>query len=213
MGRRYEADAADDDTLLERYRSTGDPGALHQLIDRHRGFARLKARSYFLTGGDRDDVEQEALIGLFKAVRDYRPGHAASFRAFAELCMKRQIITAIKAATRLKHGPLNAYVSFAAGSDGDADGAELGEALVDRREIDPCQAMVDAERAGSLQATVDARLTALEVDVLTHYLEGRTYLEIGELVGRHAKSVDNAVQRIKRKLALRECESTLAHVA
>jgi RNA polymerase sporulation-specific sigma factor len=189
-----------DDVLVDRFQN-GDQDALHTLIERYRRFARAKGRGYFLVGGDADDIEQEALIGLYKAVRDYRPDHQASFRAFAELCITRQIITAIKTATRQKHQPLNQYLSISGvrGSD-DPGERSVEELLHTHHESDPADAVVSGERMDAMRSSMARMLSALEVDVLRLYVEGKSYQEIGEQLGRHVKSIDNALQRIKRKL-------------
>ena len=189
-----------DDELAARSQE-GDRQALETLIDRYRRFARAKGRGYFLIGGDSDDIEQEALIGLYKAARDFRPEHQASFRAFAELCITRQIITAIKTATRQKHQPLNQYVSISGVRGSDDPGERSVEDLLIRHHgPDPADRVVSDERLGALRASMQELLSALEVDVLRLYVEGKSYQEIGEQLGRHVKSIDNALQRIKRKL-------------
>ncbi len=191
----------DDTELIARYQHDGDAEVLEALIGRYRRFARAKARGYFLIGGDSDDVEQEALIGLYKAVRDFRPEHQSSFRAFAELCIKRQIITAIKTATRQKHQPLNSYLSISGSRPGDDNvDPPVDEILVSHTAADPCDTVVDDERRSSMRQSMDALLSDLEVEVLRLYIEGQSYQEIGERLGRHTKSIDNALQRIKRKL-------------
>jgi RNA polymerase sporulation-specific sigma factor len=190
-----------DAELVERYQRDGEPEVLEMLIGRYRRFARAKARGYFLIGGDSDDVEQEALIGLYKAVRDFRPEHQASFRAFAELCIKRQIITAIKTATRQKHQPLNQYQSISGVRPGDDAGdTSIDEILVSHTDADPCDAVVADERMAGMKQSMDALLSGLEVEVLALYVEGKSYQEISDELGRHTKSIDNALQRIKRKL-------------
>ncbi len=180
----------------------GDQVALSELLDRYRRFARAKARSYFLVGGDRDDVVQEGMIGLYKAIRDYDPVHEASFRSFAELCITRQILTAIKTATRQKHVPLNTYVSFDRPQhSGDGDGGRtLGDTIPDIEGADPLRQLLDSDELRELRETFRELLSGLEADVLNLYVEGRSYQEIAESLGRHVKSVDNALQRIKRKL-------------
>jgi RNA polymerase sporulation-specific sigma factor len=198
---RHIDPTVDDAALIARYQAEGDVAVLEEIIGRYRRFVRAKARGYFLIGGDGDDVEQEALIGLYKAVRDFRPEHQASFRAFAELCIKRQIITAIKTATRHKHQPLNSYLSISGSRSGDdvAD-APVDEILVSHSDTDPCDAVVQGERMADLERSMDELLSGLEVDVLRLYVEGKSYQEIGDQLGRHTKSIDNALQRIKRKL-------------
>jgi RNA polymerase sporulation-specific sigma factor len=179
----------------------GDHVALEALIARYRRFARAKSRGYFLVGGDADDIEQEALIGLYKAARDFRPEHQASFRAFAELCITRQIITAIKTATRQKHQPLNQYVSVSGVRGGDEPGERSVEELLHaHHDGDPADSVVSSERMATIRASMARMLSTLEVDVLKLYVEGKSYQEIGDQLGRHVKSIDNALQRIKRKL-------------
>jgi RNA polymerase sporulation-specific sigma factor len=189
-----------DDELAARFQS-GDRDALEALLDRYRRFARAKSRGYFLVGGDADDIEQEALIGLYKAARDFRPEHQASFRAFAELCITRQIITAIKTATRQKHQPLNQYVSIS-GVRGSEDPGErsVEELLHAHHDADPADRVVSGERMDAMRTSMAEMLSGLEVDVLKLYVEGKSYQEIGDQLGRHVKSIDNALQRIKRKL-------------
>ena len=186
-------------TLSQR----GCDDALSALIERYRRFARAKARGYFLIGADRDDVEQEALIGLFKAARDFRPEHEASFRAFAELCITRQIITAIKAATRQKHQALNQYVSISPRSSEDGGPRAVEELIHLHRPVhDPADGVVAAERYGAMCQRLSEVLSPFEVEVLALYVDGRSYQEIAERLDRHTKAVDNALQRIKRKLEL-----------
>jgi RNA polymerase sporulation-specific sigma factor len=189
------------DVELAALAQDGRRDALEALIDRYRRFARAKSRGYFLVGGDADDIEQEALIGLYKAARDFRPEHQASFRAFAELCITRQIITAIKTATRQKHQPLNQYVSISGVRGGDEPGERsVEDLLLVHTGADPADKLVSAERMLALRSAMRDLLSGLEVDVLRLYVEGKSYQEIGEQLGRHVKSIDNALQRIKRKL-------------
>ncbi|MDQ1403141.1 MAG: polymerase sporulation-specific sigma factor [Actinomycetota bacterium] len=189
-----------DDQLVEKYHE-GSHEALNTLIERYRRFARAKARGYFLVGADSDDIEQEALLGLFKAARDFRADRQASFRAFAELCITRQVITAIKTATRQKHQPLNQYVSISGVRGGD-DAAEhsVEDLLEDHYIADPAEEIVSKERMADMRTSMAEMLSGLEVDVLRLYVEGKSYQEIGDHLGRHVKSIDNALQRIKRKL-------------
>src|SRR6058998_1459382 len=174
----------------------GNQGALDALIRRYTSFVRLKASSYFLVGGDSDDLIQEGLIGLYKAVRDFRPDKETSFRSFAELCVTRQIITAIKTATRYKHAPLNTYVSFShtpAGQEADAD-CTLGDALPGPAVDDPATCVISTEELQSLLTCLGSTLSSLESQVLTGYLEGRSYEAIGEALDCDPKTVDNALQ-------------------
>jgi RNA polymerase sporulation-specific sigma factor len=203
-------DGRTDDELVMAARS-GDENALCDLLNKYRAFARVKARSYFLVGADREDIVQEGMIGLYKAIRDFNPDMQSSFRAFAELCVTRQIITAIKTATRQKHGPLNNYVSFERPVGGDDDGERvLGDVLPSRAISDPADLVISAERIRALQAHFDEVLSDLETEVLRLYVEGKSYQEIAERLERHVKSIDNALQRIKRKLEGHLRERTVA---
>lgn len=198
---RYGPPAGCRDSELVRAARQGDDAALHELLTTYRGFARTRARSYFVAGADHDDVVQEGMIGLYKAVRDFEPGHGASFRTFAELCITRQILTAVTSATRHKHGPLNHYVSFdRPAGDGGSPDTRLDAALAGCTPGDPADLVVAAERVRALQAHVDAVLSDLETEVLRLHVAGRTHSEIAQLLQRHVKSVDNALQRSKRKL-------------
>jgi RNA polymerase sporulation-specific sigma factor len=180
----------------------GDGGALDVLIRRYTGFVRLKASSYFLAGGDSDDLIQEGLIGLYKAVRDFRADKETSFRSFAELCVTRQIITAIKTATRFKHAPLNTYVSFShtpAGQDTDSE-CTLGDALPGPLVDEPSVCVISTEELQSLVFTLGTGLSKLEADALRLYLEGSSYEEMAEELLCDTKTIDNALQRVKRKV-------------
>jgi RNA polymerase sporulation-specific sigma factor len=187
--------------LVVRARN-GDQAALDALIRRYTGFVRLKASSYFLAGGDPEDLIQEGLIGLYKAVRDFRHDKETSFRSFAELCVTRQIITAIKTATRFKHSPLNTYVSFSntpAGQDSDSD-VTLGDALPGPAVHDPSVCVISTEELQSLVFALGTGLSKLEADALKLYLEGSSYEEMAEQLGCDTKTIDNALQRVKRKV-------------
>src|SRR6188508_800305 len=187
--------------LVMRARN-GDSTALDALIKRYAGFVRLKASSYFLAGGDSEDLIQEGLIGLYKAVRDFRTDKETSFRSFAELCVTRQIITAIKTATRFKHSPLNTYVSFShtpAGQDSDGD-CTLGDALPGPGVDDPSVCVISTEELQSLVFCLGSGLSQLEADALKLYLEGESYEEMAERLGCDTKTIDNALQRVKRKV-------------
>ena len=180
----------------------GDSEALDALIRRYTGFVRLKASSYFLAGGDAEDLIQEGLIGLYKAVRDFRHDKETSFRSFAELCVTRQIITAIKTATRFKHSPLNTYVSFSntpAGQDSDSD-VTLGDALPGPAVNDPSVRVISTEELQSLVFTLGTGLSKLESDALRLYLEGSSYEDMAEVLECDTKAIDNALQRVKRKI-------------
>src|SRR4051795_122159 len=189
-----------DDELVAAARA-GDDRALATLLDKYRGFARCKAHSYFLVGADREDIIQEGMIRLYKEIRDFNPDLQTSFRAFAELCITRQVITAIKTATRQKHGPLNNYVSFSRPVLTDDEGERcLGDMLPTMAVSDPADLVISAERIRALQEHFDTVLSDLEAEVLRLYVDGKSYQEIAEVLQRHVKSIDNALQRIKRKL-------------
>ncbi|MTV25051.1 RNA polymerase sporulation sigma factor SigH [Nitriliruptoraceae bacterium ZYF776] len=191
-----------DDEELIAGAHAGDERCLAELLERYRGFARAKARSYFLVGGDREDIVQEGMIGLYKAVRDYADGHGASFRSFAELCITRQILTAIKTATRFKHAPLNSYVSLDKPHERDPD-RTVAETVAVEPAADPLEQLVADDELRRLQIAFDEVLSGLETEVLELYVEGRSYQEIADRLGRRVKSIDNALQRIKRKLEQR----------
>jgi len=180
----------------------GDSAAMDVLIRRYNGFVRLKASSYFLAGGDSDDLIQEGLIGLYKAVRDFRTDKETSFRSFAELCVTRQIITAIKTATRFKHAPLNTYVSFShtpAGQDRDGE-CTLGDALPGPGVDEPSICVISTEELQSLVFCLGTGLSRLEADALKLYLEGSSYEEMAAELDCDTKTIDNALQRVKRKV-------------
>jgi RNA polymerase sporulation-specific sigma factor len=189
-----------DEGLVARFHD-GDTEALDALLNRYHRFARAKSRSYFIVGGDADDIEQEGMIGLYKAARDFSPERQVSFRAFAELCVTRQVITAIKTANRRKHQPLNRYVSLCASPTADEPAERSLEALLEgHHSPDPADAVVSADRMEHIREAMARMLSELEVVVLRLYVEGKSYQEIGEQLGRHVKSIDNALQRIKRKV-------------
>ncbi len=180
----------------------GSSVAMDGLIRRYTPFVRLKASSYFLVGGDGDDLIQEGLIGLYKAVRDYRTDKETSFRSFAELCVTRQIITAIKTATRYKHAPLNSYVSFShtpAGQESDSD-VTLGDALPGSHVHDPSVKVISTEELQSLVGCLSSTLSSLESDALRLYLEGSSYEDMAVELECDTKTIDNALQRVKRKI-------------
>jgi RNA polymerase sporulation-specific sigma factor len=191
-----------DDRYLIALAKQGSAHAYNQIVRRYYGFVRLKASSYFIAGGDSDDLIQEGLVGLYKAVRDYRYDRESSFRNFAELCITRQIITAVKTATRNKHTPLNQYISFsstAAGSSGDGD-PTLDEILPGSPIHDPVNQVISSEELRSLVACLSTVLSDLESRVLALYLDGHSYEKVGEKLGCDCKTVDNALQRVKRKV-------------
>ena len=189
-----------DDELIDIARS-GDERAIEVLLLRYRHYARAKARSYFLAGADREDIVQEGMIGLYKAIRDFQPDKQTAFRSFAELCITRQIISAIKTATRRKHMPLNSYVSLNQGpTTEEGDAPRLERALSTTGASDPADLVISAEEISSLRSSMVELLSGLEAEVLRLYMDGKSYQEIATILGRHVKSIDNALQRIKRKL-------------
>ena len=190
-----------EDGYLIALAKQGDPTSYDRLVRRYYGFVRLKASSYFLAGGDSDDLIQEGLVGLYKAVRDYRTDRESSFRNFAELCITRQIITAVKTATRNKHTPLNGYVSFSATPAGASDSEPtLDEVLPGPVAHDPVNQVISSEELHSLVACLSSVLSELESSVLSLYLDGYSYETIATRLACDTKTVDNALQRVKRKV-------------
>jgi RNA polymerase sigma-H factor len=200
--RQPKAERELEDLQLVVKARNGDNAALDHLIRRYTGFVRLKASSYFLAGGDGEDLVQEGLIGLYKAVRDFRHDKETSFRSFAELCVTRQIITAIKTATRFKHAPLNSYVSFShtpAGHESDGD-CTLGDALPGPGVDEPSVVVISTEELQSLVGCLGTGLSTLESDSLRLYLEGSSYEQMADALECDTKTIDNALQRVKRKI-------------
>ena len=188
--------------LIEQARS-GRLAAFEAIVSKYQSFVKLKASSYFMSGGDTDDLVQEGLIGLTKAIRDYRDDREASFRSFAELCITRQIITAIKTASRQKHAPLNTYLSLSHSPASHEDGeCSLGDIIPGSSVQDPLNQVISSEEVASLKDFLTKLLSMLETRVLKLYLEGRSYEQIADQLGCDTKSVDNALQRIKRKVDL-----------
>ena len=178
----------------------GDSLAQEYVFNKYKNFVRSKARSYFLIGADHEDIVQEGMIGLYKAIRDYRPDKLSSFRAFAELCITRQIITAIKTATRQKHIPLNSYVSLNKPLYDEESDRTLLDVIIEGRASNPEELIIGQEDLSSIHAKIDEVLSSLEQEDLRSYLDGKSYQEIADNLGRHVKSIDNALQRVKRKL-------------
>jgi RNA polymerase sporulation-specific sigma factor len=200
---RSKAQPELEDGYLVALAKRGSADAYERLIKRYRGFVRLKASSYFLLGGDSEDLLQEGLLGLYKAIRDYRTDRESSFRNFAELCVTRQIITAVKTASRNKHSPLNQYVSFAQTPAGATDSdATLEEVLPGPMSEDPSERVIATEELRSLVACMSSVLSELESRVLSLYLDGHSYEVIGERLECDTKTVDNALQRVKRKVGI-----------
>ncbi|MBR6752933.1 MAG: RNA polymerase sporulation sigma factor SigH [Clostridia bacterium] len=193
---RYQ-EMADEDVVSLAQQGDGD--ALVFLLNKYKNFVRSKARSYFLIGADHEDIVQEGMIGLYKSIRDFQPSKLASFRSFAELCVKRQIITAIKAATRQKHVPLNSYVSLNKPLyDEESDRTLLD--VIEGRVTNPEDLYISKEDLKGIHAQMDQLLSDLEKQVLEAFMDGKSYQEIADNLGRHVKSIDNALQRVKRKL-------------
>ena len=187
------------DEEIVAFAQNGDDEALTFLLDEYKNFVRSKARSYFLIGADHEDIVQEGMIGLFKAIRDFKSSRLSSFRAFAELCVKRQIITAIKTATRQKHFPLNSYVSLNKPLyDEESDRTLLD--VIEGRVTNPEDLYISQEELERIQNEISTTLSPLEQQVLAAFLNGKSYQEIAEMLDRHVKSIDNALQRVKRKL-------------
>ncbi|WP_238905931.1 RNA polymerase sporulation sigma factor SigH [Clostridium sp. YIM B02506] len=188
----------DEDVAVEA--KEGNIEAQEYLISKYETFVKTKAKSYFLIGADKEDIYQEGMIGLYKAIRDFNPHKLASFRAFAELCITRQIITAIKTATRQKHIPLNTYISLNKPVYEEESERTLLDILSGIKISDPEELIISKEEIERMEKEISNALTELEMEVLTSYLDGKSYQEIACDLDRHAKSIDNALQRVKRKL-------------
>nr|WP_207714631.1 RNA polymerase sporulation sigma factor SigH [Clostridium tetanomorphum] len=178
----------------------GNIRAQEYLINKYENFVKSKAKSYFLIGADKEDIYQEGMIGLYKAIRDFKPDKLSSFKAFAELCVTRQIITAIKTATRQKHIPLNTYISLNKPIYDEESDRTLMDILSEAKIADPEELIISREEMGYIQNEIGEVLSNLEMEVLMSYIDGKSYQEIACDLDRHAKSIDNALQRVKRKL-------------
>ena len=189
-----------DEEIVALAQQDGEDAALEYLLNKYKNFVRAKARSYFLIGADHEDIVQEGMIGLYKAIRDYREDRLSSFRAFAELCVTRQIITAIKTATRQKHIPLNSYVSLNRPIFEEDSDRTLLDVITEEAPSNPEEMLIDREDLSVIEGRIGSLLSDLEKQVLVRYVEGKSYVEISEEMNRHVKSIDNALQRIKRKL-------------
>ncbi|MGV3464450.1 RNA polymerase sporulation sigma factor SigH [Heyndrickxia camelliae] len=189
----------EDEQLIESVHN-GESEALDYLIHKYRNFVRAKARSYFLIGADKEDIIQEGMIGLYKAIRDYKEDKLTSFKAFAELCITRQIITAIKTATRQKHIPLNSYVSLDKPIYDEESDRTLMDVITGAKILNPEELIINREKYDNIEGKITELLSDLERKVLALYLDGQSYQEISEELNRHVKSIDNALQRVKRKL-------------
>ncbi len=188
------------DEQVVRLAHEADGTALEYLLNKYKNFVRSKARSYFLIGADHEDIVQEGMIGLYKAIRDFREEKLTSFRAFAELCITRQIITAIKTATRQKHIPLNSYVSLNKPIYDEESDRTLLDVITEGWEANPEEVLISREDVSVIEGRIGKLLSGLEKQVLLRYLEGKSYQEISQEMHRHVKSIDNALQRVKRKL-------------
>jgi len=195
---RFVKEITDEEVIAEI--NNGNNEAIEHLIDKYKGLVRAKARTYFLIGADKEDIMQEGMIGLFKAIRDFRDDRQASFRAFAELCITRQIITAIKTATRQKHIPLNSYVSLNKPAFNEESDRILMDLITQDCETNPENMMINNETYRIIEDKIGEVLSKFEIEVLSHYLQGESYQEISKYMHREVKSIDNALQRIKRKL-------------
>ena len=199
MATTRDFDSMTDEQVVILAQETDSP-ALEYLLNKYKNFVRTKARSYFLIGADHEDIVQEGMIGLYKAIRDYREEKLSSFRSFAELCITRQIITAIKTATRQKHIPLNSYISLNKPIYEEDSDRTLLDVITEEGMSNPEEMIIDREDLSMIEGKIGQMLSDLEKDVLVRYMEGKSYVEIADEMHRHVKSIDNALQRIKRKL-------------
>ena len=191
-------DKSDEEIVAQA--KSGDNRAQEYLISKYENFVKAKAKSYFLIGADKEDIYQEGMIGLYKAIRDFNPEKSTSFKAFAEICVVRQIITAIKTATRQKHIPLNTYISLNKPIYEEESERTLLDVLAGIKITDPEELMISKEQMAYMEEKISKVLSGLELEVLTSYLDGKSYQEIACDLERHSKSIDNALQRVKRKL-------------
>lgn len=189
-----------DETLIKLAQTKDDDSAIDFIVNKYKNFVRAKARSYFLMGADYEDIIQEGMIGLYKAIRDFKPEKQASFHGFAEICIVRQMITAVKAATRQKHMPLNSYVSLNKPIYTEESERTLMDMLSERAITDPEELLISQEQFKDTELMMGKMLSNLEWEVLLAYLDGKPYQTIAEETGRSIKSIDNALQRVKRKL-------------
>ena len=200
MVTNHEFEKMTDEEIVRMAQRDGNGAALEFLLNKYKNFVRTKARSYFLIGADHEDIVQEGMIGLYKAIRDYKEEKLSSFRAFAELCVTRQIITAIKTATRQKHIPLNSYISLNRPIYDEESDRTLLDVMTEDVPNNPEDMLINREDLSVIEGRIGQMLSDLEKQVLVRYVEGKSYVEISEEMGRHVKSIDNALQRIKRKL-------------
>ncbi len=206
MNKYEEFEKMTEEDVLSLAKS-GDGNAIEYVLEKYRNFVRAKSRTYFLIGADREDIIQEGMIGLYKAVRDFNPDSGANFRSFADLCITRQIITAIKTATRQKHMPLNSYISLNKPAY-DEDGENtLINSVTEKHRFDPEEIMINRERFKILEESLVKTLSSYETKVLKRYLSGSSYTVIASELGKSEKSIDNALQRIKKKLEKLVCST------
>ncbi len=177
----------------------GETAAVEFMLNKYKNFVKSKARTYFLIGAEKSDIIQEGMIGLYKAIKDYNPQSGASFRSFADLCITRQIITAIKTATRQKHMPLNSYISLNKNTDDESDNTMI-DSISENRHLDPEEIMINKERMSFIESKLNSSLSTYETNVLRGYIAGKNYAEISMELGKSEKSIDNALQRIKKKI-------------
>lgn len=201
MSERYvNYTQCDDGELIDRLRR-GETAIMDYICEKYKNLVRSKAKSMFILGADNEDLIQEGMIGLFKAVRDYDVGRDASFSTFAELCINRQMYTAVKASKRQKHVPLNTYISLDSETSGeDKEGMNLAELLANRAELSPEELFLDKERVAYLERTMEEELSEFEKQVLDLYITGMSYSQIAKVLGRDEKATDNALQRLKAKI-------------
>ena len=178
----------------------GDEDALNHIIARYRNFVYSKANTYFLAGAEKEDVVQEGMIGLYKAVKEYNPDNESSFKRFAGVCVSNQILSAVKAATRKKHLPLNSYISLCE-SGAELENDESQGVYIEDREKNPEDIIIGQENQSMMEYKINKALSKLELQVFLYYIDGLSYTEISELIGKPPKSIDNALCRIKRKLS------------
>ena len=200
-GKHEEYAHCTDGELIDRLRRGEEP-IMDYICDKYKNLVRSKAKSMFILGADNEDLIQEGMIGLFKAVRDFDSGRDASFHTFAELCISRQMYTAVQASKRQKHFPLNTYISLDSGDSApdDQEGRHLAELLADRTELSPEELFLDKERVAYLEEAIDRELSDFERQVMDLYITGMSYSEIAKVLGRDEKATDNALQRLKTKI-------------
>ncbi len=199
MGSQFHFEEMTDEQAA-RIAQSGNGEALEHLLNKYKNFVRSKARSYFLIGADHEDIVQEGMIGLYKSIRDYREEKLSSFLAFAELCVTRQIITAIKTATRQKHIPLNSYISLNKPIYDEESDRTLLDVMTEDKPTNPEELLINREDLSLIEGRIGQMLSDLEKQVLVRYMDGKSYVQIAGEMNRHVKSIDNALQRIKRKL-------------